>query len=169
MLTRSPVEDIGAPSSPLVPDRGPPWTANDVENVYDSGRHQARRSSAESASRRSGATTVPRWKSGGAHTGTVTPCCQNGYMSSIRSKCAGQSPRDALVDAVDKLAACDFAACDRHGLGGLVRLSLRLRGWLDAVDARIAARAAHLAADGRSDDATTVLADGGRRGRRDAE
>ena len=56
-----------------------------------------------------------------------------------------------------------------EGLAGLVRRSLRVRGWLDAVDARIAGRAAELAAAGSGEAAAVVLAGGGRRASRDAE
>jgi hypothetical protein len=46
---------------------------------------------------------------------------------------------------------------------------LRVRCWLDAIDALIASQASRLAASGRSADAATVLGGGGRRSRRDAE
>ena len=61
------------------------------------------------------------------------------------------------------------AQCDRDGLARLVRHTMRVRGWLDAIDARIAAQASSLAAEGASADAATVLTGGGRRSRRDAE
>jgi hypothetical protein len=77
--------------------------------------------------------------------------------------------RETLCAAFAELSECDPFQQDRVGLRGLVQRSLRLRGWLDAIDARIAARAAQLAAVGSSEDASTVLAGGGRRGRRDAE
>ena len=50
-----------------------------------------------------------------------------------------------------------------------MRRSLRVRGWLDGIDAGIASQASRLAAAGRSADAATVLGGGGRRSRRDAE
>ncbi len=51
-----------------------------------------------------------------------------------------------------------------------MRRSLRVRGWLDAVDARHRrTRAAELADQGRGEAAATVLAGGGRRAKRDAE
>ena len=82
----------------------------------------------------------------------------------------GDQPDDgSVVDAFVKLLVAEPDEKDRGGLDGLVRRSLRLRGWLDAIDARIAVRAARLAAAGRSADAATVLAGGGRRARRDAE
>ena len=100
--------------------------------------------------------------------GTVTPLCHDGYMSSM-TDAAGLVGREALFAAFAELSECDPLQQDRDGLEGLVRRSLRLRGWLDAIDARIAARAAQLAAVGSSEDASTVLAGGGRRSRRDAE
>jgi hypothetical protein len=76
---------------------------------------------------------------------------------------------DSVFDAVDELLASDPAACGPDGLASLVRLALRVRGWLDAFDAAIAARATKLASEGGSADAATVLGGGGRRSRRDAE
>ncbi len=62
----------------------------------------------------------------------------------------GDLPDDGTVlDAFVKLLVAEPDEKDRDGLDGLVRRSLRLRGWLDAIDARIAARAARLAAEGR--------------------
>ena len=82
----------------------------------------------------------------------------------------GDLPDDGtVVDAFVKLLVAEPNEKDRDGLDGLVRRSLRLRGWLDAIDARIAVRAARLAEQGGSADAATVLAGGGRRARRDAE
>ena len=75
----------------------------------------------------------------------------------------------SVLDAIVKLLVCDPAQCGRDGLALLVRRSLRVRGWLDALDAAIAVQAARLAAEGRSADAATVLGGGGRRSRRDAE
>jgi hypothetical protein len=82
----------------------------------------------------------------------------------------GDQPDDGTVlDAFVKLLVAEPDEKDRDGLDGLVRRSLRLRGWLDAVDARIAGRAARLAAEGHGAAAATVLAGGGRRAKRDAE
>jgi hypothetical protein len=100
--------------------------------------------------------------------GTVTPLCHDGYMSSM-TDAAGLVDREALFAAFAELSECDPFQQDRDGLQELVRRSLRVRGWLDAMDARIAVRAAQLAAVGTSEDASTVLAGGGRRSRRDAE
>jgi Domain of unknown function (DUF222)/HNH endonuclease len=75
----------------------------------------------------------------------------------------------SVLDAIVKLLVADPAQCGRDGLELLVRRSLRVRGWLDAIDAGIAAQASRLAAAGRSADAATVLGGGGRRSRRDAE
>ena len=90
-------------------------------------------------------------------------------MSSRSGSDVGVADRQALAEAFGTLSVCDPDEHDRDGLGGLVRLSLRLRGWLDSIDARIAARAARLAGAGRCEDASTVLAGGGRRATRDAE
>jgi hypothetical protein len=74
-----------------------------------------------------------------------------------------------VLDAIVKLLVADPTQCGRDGLVLLARRSLRVRCWLDALDAAVAARAAQLAEDGTSADAVTVLAGGGRRSRRDAE
>jgi Domain of unknown function (DUF222) len=82
----------------------------------------------------------------------------------------GDQPDDGTVlDAFVKLLVCEPDEKDRDGLDGLVRRSLRLRGWLDSLDARIAAAAARLAGEGRGEAPAVVLAGGGRRARRDAE
>jgi hypothetical protein len=73
-----------------------------------------------------------------------------------------------VLDAVVALLAADPAACGRDDLVILVERSLRVRGWLDAFDAAIAAQAARLTAGG-SDAAAILLSGGGRRSRRDAE
>ena len=75
----------------------------------------------------------------------------------------------SVLDAIVKLLVCDPAQCGRDGLALLVARSLRVRGWLDGLDAVIAAEASRLAAAGRSADAATVLCGGGRRSRREAE
>ena len=82
----------------------------------------------------------------------------------------GDLPDDGTVlDAFVKLLVAEPGEKDPAGLDGLVRRSLRLRGWLDSIDARIAIRAARLTGDGSGEAAATVLAGGGRRARRDAE
>jgi Domain of unknown function (DUF222)/HNH endonuclease len=99
----------------------------------------------------------------------VTPRLYDGYMSS-RRYIEGDLPDDGTVlDAFVKLLVAEPDEKNRDGLDGLVRRSLRLRGWLDAIDARIAVRAARLAEEGGAADAATVLAGGGRRARRDAQ
>ncbi len=74
-------------------------------------------------------------------------------MSSVRGVerlVLGDDPDDGTVlDAFVKLLVADPNERNSEGLAGLVRRSLRVRGWLDAVDARIAGRAAELAAVGR--------------------
>ena len=89
---------------------------------------------------------------------------------SSRRYIEGDQPDDGTVlDAFVKLLVAEPDEKDRDGLDGLVRRSLRLRGWLDAVDARIAGRAARLAAEGNGEAPATVLTGGGRRAKRDAE
>ena len=66
------------------------------------------------------------------------------------------------------LIAADVATCDRAALGGLVSGAQRLRGFLDAFDVRVAARVTELAAAGACEPADEVLANRGRRSRRDA-
>jgi hypothetical protein len=91
-----------------------------------------------------------------------------GHMSSMWYV-EGDLPDDGTVlDAFVKLLVCEPDEKNRHGLDGLVRRSLRLRGWLDAIDSRIAHRAARLAGEG-GEPAAVVLAGGGRRAKRDAE
>jgi Domain of unknown function (DUF222) len=93
-----------------------------------------------------------------------------GYMSSILPFELGDDPDDGTVlDAFVKLLVADPGERNGEGLDGLVRRSLRVRGWLDAVDGRISVRAAELADQGRGEAAATVLAGGGRRSKRDAE
>ncbi len=92
-----------------------------------------------------------------------------GYMGSRRFV-DGDLPDDGTVlEAFVKLLVAEPDEKDRDGLDGLVRRSLRVRGWLDAVDARIAVAADRLAGEGDGAEAATVLAGGGRRARRDAE
>jgi hypothetical protein len=68
-----------------------------------------------------------------------------------------------------QLAAADPAVGDRGDLAGLVKSSQRLRGWLDAFDARIALQAARLAEAGACEAPVAVLAGDGRRSTKDAE
>jgi hypothetical protein len=63
-----------------------------------------------------------------------------------------------VVGLATQLAGADPAACDRAGLAELVVTSQRLRGWLDALDARIALRAARLAEQGESEAPAAVVA-----------
>ena len=100
---------------------------------------------------------------GGRH---VTPLSTIGYMSSIGQQGGGDG---AVMHAFVQLLVAEPDDQDRTGLDGLVRRSLRVRSWLDAMDARIATRAADLAARGEGDAPATVLAGGDRRGKRDAE
>ena len=73
-----------------------------------------------------------------------------------------------ITAAVATLVVADPAACDRVGLGELVAVAQRVRGWLDAFDATVAAAADRLAAAGSAEPAAEVLTDGGRRSSRDA-
>ena len=59
--------------------------------------------------------------------------------------------------------------CDRAALCELVAASARVRGWLDAFDARVAVAASRLASEGSCEPAAAVLAGGGRRAARDAQ
>ena len=91
-------------------------------------------------------------------------------VSGVERLVLGDDPDDGTVlDAVVKLLVAEPGERNSEGLAGLVRRSLRVRGWLDSIDGRIAARAAQLSADGSGEAAATVLAGGGRRSRRDAE
>ena len=51
-----------------------------------------------------------------------------------------------LVAVAAELADADPMVCDRDELTALVRRSHRVRGWLDAFDARVALRADQLSA-----------------------
>ena len=48
-----------------------------------------------------------------------------------------------VVASVATLAVADPASCDRAALGELAAAALRVRGWLDAFEASLAAQAAH--------------------------
>jgi hypothetical protein len=74
-----------------------------------------------------------------------------------------------VLDAIVKLLVADPSQCGRDGLESLVARLLRVRGWLDAIEVAIAARAANLADAGEATDAVTVLGGRGRHSRRDAE
>ena len=88
-------------------------------------------------------------------------------MSSGRDRSATKAA--GLVSVLEWLIAADVAACDRVALGGLVAGAQRLRGFLDALDVRVAVRAGELTVAGASEPAGEVLGDRGRRSRRDAE
>jgi hypothetical protein len=89
-------------------------------------------------------------------------------MSSIGSGSV-ESDDGGVLDAVGALLVADPAGCGHDDLSRMTRQSLRVRGWLDAIDARIAVQAGRLAGEGGSTGAATVLTGGGRRSRRDAE
>ena len=74
-----------------------------------------------------------------------------------------------VLALVADLADADPAVCDRTGLADLVAMSQRLRGWLDAFDARIALHASRLADQGSCEPAASLLSGGGRRSARDAD
>jgi Domain of unknown function (DUF222) len=73
-----------------------------------------------------------------------------------------------VVQLATELAGADPATCDRAGLVELVRTSQRLRGWLDAFDARIALHTGRLA-DHEPAAAAAIFAGDGRRSAKDAE
>jgi len=76
-----------------------------------------------------------------------------------------------VVGSVTVLTHTDPAACDQAALADVVATLGQVRGWLDCYEARIAMRAAALAADGSGDGAAVTLTDRGRRtsrGARDA-
>ena len=74
-----------------------------------------------------------------------------------------------VVALVTELAAADPATCDRRGLADLVAKSQQVRGWLDALDVRIALAASRLAEQGECEAPSSLLTGGGRRAARDAE
>ena len=74
-----------------------------------------------------------------------------------------------VVALVTELAAADPATCDRTGLADLVATSQQVRGWLDALDVRIALAASRLAEQGECEAPSSLLTGGGRRAAKDAE
>src|SRR5262245_31576120 len=74
-----------------------------------------------------------------------------------------------VVELVAELAGADPLCCDRDGLAELVAKSQRVRGWLDAFDARIALRSRRLADIGACEAPGALLAGDGRRSAKDAE
>ncbi len=70
--------------------------------------------------------------------------------------------------ALEALLRLDPAVCDRRALDEVVRLSAKLRAWLDAVDVGVARRARELEAEGRSESPAGVLSGYGRRSSREA-
>jgi hypothetical protein len=88
-------------------------------------------------------------------------------MSSAASGSSGQGAA-ALVGALGALIAADVCSCNRDQLGELVGRSQRLRGFLDAFDVKVAARARDLAAGGASESPDDVVSNRGRRSKRDA-
>src|SRR5262245_66236208 len=68
-----------------------------------------------------------------------------------------------------ELAGADPLCCDRDGLAELVAKSQRVRGWLDAFDARIALRSRRLADQGACEAPGSLLTGDGRRSAKDAE
>jgi hypothetical protein len=76
---------------------------------------------------------------------------------------------NGVVELVAQLAAADPSGCDRDGLTDLVRTAQRVRGWLDAFDARIALAGRRLADQGGCEAPGALLAGDGRRSARDAQ
>ena len=74
-----------------------------------------------------------------------------------------------VVALVTELAAADPATCDSRGLADLVGASQQVRGWLDALDVRIALAAGRLAEQGECEAPSSLLTGGGRRAAKDAE
>ncbi len=71
--------------------------------------------------------------------------------------------RSELIATVERLADSSPDCADRAGLDTIVTEAIRVRSWLDALDARIALRARVLATEGRSEPPGEVLANRGRR------
>src|SRR5262245_59233237 len=67
-----------------------------------------------------------------------------------------------------ELAGADPLCCDRDGLADLVAKTQRVRGWLDAFDARIALRSRQLADQGACEAPGLLLTGDGRRSTKDA-
>ena len=74
-----------------------------------------------------------------------------------------------VVALAAQLAAADPAVCDRGDLAEIVKTAQRLRGWLDALDVRVALQASRLAEAGACEAPVAVLTGEGRRSVKDAE
>ncbi len=74
----------------------------------------------------------------------------------------------AAREALDELAAVDLDACDRDALDAVLAHWRTLRSFTDAFDLRIARRSRQLAELGRSETPEGILAQRGRRSKREA-
>ena len=74
----------------------------------------------------------------------------------------------AARQALDALAAMDLDSCDREMLDGVLEQWRTLRSFTDVCDVRIARRSRELASQGRSETVEGILAQRGRRGKREA-
>jgi hypothetical protein len=90
----------------------------------------------------------------------VTPRCHDGRMSVELVIAARQ--------ALDELAAVDLDSCDREMLDGVLEHWRTLRSFTDVWDVRIARRSRELASEGRAETVEGILAQRGRRGKREA-
>jgi Domain of unknown function (DUF222) len=90
----------------------------------------------------------------------MTPLCDDGGMDVELVIAARQ--------ALDELATVDLDSCDREMLDGVLRHWRTLRSFTDVYDVRIARRSRELASEGRSETVEGILAQRGRRGKREA-
>ncbi len=75
---------------------------------------------------------------------------------------------NGVRNTLDSLLAADPDVMDRDQLAGLVSQLGRVRSWCAAAEVRVSRRTRQLAAEGRSESAAGLLADGGRNSSKDA-
>jgi hypothetical protein len=73
-----------------------------------------------------------------------------------------------VFDAIEVLASTDIATMDRAGLSDIAAARRLVVGFCDQIDLAVARRSRELEAEGKSESASDVLREGGRRSNRDA-
>jgi len=102
--------------------------------------------------------------------GHVMSCVldEPGVSSDTRFEFAGDSPSQRAFEALAMLDAAAIESMDRDDLDSVMQARRALAAFADSVDIRVARLSRQLAAEGRSESATGVLRDAGRRSGRDA-
>ena len=91
-----------------------------------------------------------------------------GVSSETRFEFVGDSPPRRAFEALALLDAAAIESMDRDDLDSVMQARRALAAFADGVDIRVARRSRQLAAEGRSESASGVLRDCGRRSGRDA-